>query len=113
MAESDAPKHEDIVLLGQDFSTRPVNFFWSSQILENRLLDLFNLTSFITVEPLRQLLTERMAFEDIRRFNKILRIIATNWETSEIDMYGDEDMADIGYNFARQYDPAMGSIVPA
>jgi hypothetical protein len=95
---------EDSVFLAQDFFGRAIDFVRSLESLENRRLDLFNLKSFISVEPLRQLLKECLSLEGIRRSDKLLRIIATNWETGEVNLSGNEDMSD--------EDAALGSIWP-
>jgi predicted acylesterase/phospholipase RssA len=103
---------EDAVFLGQDFFSRAHNFFLSSDSIEHRILDLFNLSSFVTIDPLWQLLTEQLSLEGIRQSDKILRIIATNWETGEAHIFGNEDMTDEDGVFAIMASAAIPGFVP-
>jgi NTE family protein len=84
----------DSAFFAQDWVRRAVNFFQSSGSLEHRTLALFDLSSFVSTEPLRQLLKETLPLEGIRRSGKVLKIIATNWETGEIRIFAREDMTD-------------------
>jgi len=47
-----------------------------------------------SVEPLRQLLKECLSLEGIRRSDKILRMIAINWEMGMVNLFANEDMTD-------------------
>lgn len=89
---------DDSAHFARDWLKRGINFFISSGDVEKRILELFDLSSFISVEPFKQLLRKILNLADIRQSDKVLRIAATNWTTGKLRLFGNEDLTDeIGY----------------
>jgi NTE family protein len=84
----------DAVFFARDGFRRGVNFLLSSGKLEQRLLQFFDASQFITDEPLRQGIGGLFSVEGIRRSNKVLRVIATNWSTGEARVFGNSELSD-------------------
>ena len=63
---------------------RFVGLVQSTAPLAERILELFDLTSFVSREPLEQTVRETIQFENIRRSQKTLIIAATNWDSGEL-----------------------------
>src|SRR5215468_1480896 len=62
--------------------------------LVQRVSELFNFASFISVQPMVRTLHETIRFEDIRRAEKVLQIAATNWLTGAVQIFTNRDMTD-------------------
>ncbi len=62
--------------------------------LAQRVAELFNLPSFVSSEPLQQVIREEMSFANIRRSPIKLRIPAVNWSTGEIRYFTNPEMTD-------------------
>jgi predicted acylesterase/phospholipase RssA len=89
---------EDSAFFARDWFERGVDFLLSSESIENRTLELFNLSSFISPEPFKQLIREVVSLENVRRSERALRIVATNWETGEAMTFTNADLSDeFGY----------------
>lgn len=85
---------DDSRTLAIEGALRGLDFFSaSSESLEQRLLELFNLTSFISAEPLQKTLS-KINFQAIRRSRRWLKVAATNWTTGELRMFWNHDMTD-------------------
>ncbi len=59
-----------------------------------RVVELFNFSSFISREPWQRTIRDTIDFEAIRRSEKVLRIIATNWATGELKIFENFEMSD-------------------
>lgn len=89
---------QDSAFLARDWFERGVDFLLSSDTIESRALQLLDISTFISPEPLRETIREVISLENIRRSPRVLRIIATNWETGEAKTFVNEDMVDgVGY----------------
>jgi predicted acylesterase/phospholipase RssA len=78
-----------------DGVNRAVNVFTNSETsLQQRLTELFNLASFISVAPLQQTIDEVINFRRIRQAETKLRIPATNWTTGEMTVFTNVEMTD-------------------
>ena len=85
----------DSALLAWDGLQRVVNVALEQEApLLRRFTELFNFTSFVSLEPFTQTVHETIQFADIRRAEKVLRIAATNWETGALKIYSNHDMTD-------------------
>jgi NTE family protein len=80
--------------LSWDGLQRIVHLLQSVAPIEERVLGLFDLSSFIERFPLERTVMETIQFEDIRRSDKQLMIAATNWQTGELQMFRNLDMTD-------------------
>ena len=89
---------QDGVYLARDFLRRGSHFFQASGTMEHRTLELFNLSSFVSTEPLKQLIHDTVSLEDIQKSEKELRVVATNWETGEAQVFKkDQLIGEVGY----------------
>jgi predicted acylesterase/phospholipase RssA len=85
---------QDSLYLGWNSVQRLVNLLQSTAPIAERFLALFDLSSFVSREPLEQTVRETIQFENIRRSLKTLIIAATNWQSGELWLYHNRDMTD-------------------
>jgi len=55
-------------------------------------MELVDLSSFICVDPFERMLDRVVDMEGIRSSGKILRIVATNWESGDLHVFSNSDM---------------------
>jgi predicted acylesterase/phospholipase RssA len=84
----------DSLELGWSGLQRLVNLLRSSDPIAERILALFDVSSFVSREPLEQTLRETIQFENIRRSEKKLIIAATNWQSGEPWLFTNRDMTE-------------------
>lgn len=85
---------QDSLALTWDGLQRVVHLLQAEEPLEQRLLALFDLSSFVVRQPLEQVVREVIHYENIRRSDKQLIIAATNWQTGELQLFRNRDMTD-------------------
>lgn len=85
---------EDAAFLSQNFFVRSIRFLRDTGPLEQRFFELFDFSNFISMQPFPQLLRRVIDFAHVRRSDKVLRIIATNWQTGEVEIHGRRAMTD-------------------
>jgi predicted acylesterase/phospholipase RssA len=85
---------EDGIFLTQDLLKRTVNFAASTEDLELRTIELFNIADLISVAPLQKTVAATLDLKAIRRSNRLLRIAATCWDTGELIMFANTDFND-------------------
>jgi NTE family protein len=85
---------EDAAFFAQDWFRRGVNFLMAAGRPEERLLDLFDFSSLISTAPLSGLLREIISLEEIRRSDRLLRVVATNWRTGEVRTFVNQEMTE-------------------
>ena len=85
---------EDSTFLSRSFLMRGLNFFMNQGTLANRALQFVDASAFISVEPFHAMLRKTINSQDLRESEKILRIVATNWETGEVKTFENQDVAD-------------------
>jgi NTE family protein len=86
---------EDSATLAWDGLGRIVNMGTAQgKSLLERVVSLFDFTSFVSLEPFRQTVNETVWFQEIRQSEKELRIITTNWELGNVRIYDNHDMTD-------------------
>ena len=69
---------------------RGAAFFSSTRGILARAAEFVDVSSFISVEPLRQTIAREVSCEKIRTSPKLLRIIATDWENGICNVYGED-----------------------
>ena len=85
----------DSAMLAWDALQRAGNLVLAQDTsLLERTVQLFDFTSFISIEPFRQTLNETIGFQEIRRSQKDLMIATTNWEMGRVRIYLKHDMTD-------------------
>jgi predicted acylesterase/phospholipase RssA len=62
--------------------------------LAQRVAELFNLPTFVSSEPLQQVIGDEISFANIRRSPIKLRIPAVNWNTGEVRYFTNPEMTD-------------------
>jgi predicted acylesterase/phospholipase RssA len=85
---------DDGAYLARDTFRRVVNLVVDSGSAAARTLGLFDIASFITGAPLTSLVKQAISMEHIRRSNKVLRLVATNWSTGHVKVFENSDMSD-------------------
>jgi predicted acylesterase/phospholipase RssA len=85
---------DDAAYFAQYVFSRGLNFLRSSAGFPERALQLFDMSAFISIEPLKQTIRRMLRFECIRRSDRLLRVAATNWSTGKVKIFGNEDMTD-------------------
>jgi predicted acylesterase/phospholipase RssA len=73
---------------------RLVHLWRSDDPLIERVLAMFDLSSFVEREPLEQTVREEIQFENIRRSDKQLIVAAANWQTGELELFRNLNMTD-------------------
>lgn len=89
-----AETSRDLAFLTQNFYQHALRFVIASGSLENRLLELIDIGAFVTSEPIRSLLPQIISLEGIRRSERKLRIIATNWSRGIVRTFENSEMTD-------------------
>jgi NTE family protein len=85
----------DSAFLAWDGIQRAVNLVTAQETpLLERVVQLFDFTSFISLEPFKQTLTGTIWFQEVRRSHKALMIATTNWEMGRVKIYHNHDMTD-------------------
>jgi predicted acylesterase/phospholipase RssA len=84
----------DALFFAREGVRRAVDFVSSRGSLGRRLLRLFDLAAFISDAPLQRSMRIIFRLDRIRSSDKVLRIIATNWTTGELRVFGNRDLTD-------------------
>jgi predicted acylesterase/phospholipase RssA len=84
----------DSAVLAWDGLQRAVNLVMAQEPLLQRVAQLLDFTSFIVLEPFRQLVNDTIGFSEIRRSQRKLLIAATNWELGRVRIFENQDMTD-------------------
>ena len=85
----------DTVVLGTYALARTANFLASSnEPLEDRIMALVNIGSFVDSAPYESLLRDVIDEADIRQSSRALRVIATNWVAGKARHFSNSDFHD-------------------
>jgi NTE family protein len=85
---------DDGAFFAQDWLRRGANFFTSSGSLAHRTLELLDLGSLISTEPMKRLVEETISLAEIHRSQRTLRMAATNWETGSLKIFENQELTD-------------------
>jgi NTE family protein len=89
----------EAVFLAHDWMQRGFKFLNSSIDIEQRLLEIFDLGSFVSFEPLVNVVNSRIFPSRIQSSGRRIRILATNWRTGELRIFTEADMTpEIGHS---------------
>jgi len=80
--------------VGRMVADRAVHFLTTPRSIGERLLEMANISAFVSREPFRRMLEETIDFSAIRRSDKALRIAATNWGSGQLRVFSNEQMTD-------------------
>ena len=89
-----AETSRDLAFLTQNFYQHALRFLITSGSLENRTLQLIDVGAFVASEPIRTLLPSIVFLEGIRRTERKLRIVATNWTKGTVRTFDNSEMTD-------------------
>lgn len=93
---------QDASYLAGDSWRRVAGFRRSGGGLPRSLLDLMNLSSFLSFEPFHQLLRDTIRADEILTSKRALRVATTNWRTGKLRIYrnpcGDGDSGQVAMN---------------
>ena len=84
----------DAAFLGRDSFQRMVNFMIGSGSVTGRTLELIDISSLITGDPFTDLIKTVISMEHIRNSRRVLRVVATNWNTGKLRVFQNKDMSD-------------------
>lgn len=98
-ALADAPRRlaesaADLRYLFEEGIRRGVNFFVSGGEIEERALQLVDVTALLSRAPGERLISDTVDFERLRLSSRKLRLVATNWRTGEARIFTNDDMSD-------------------
>lgn len=93
-SQSFAELNRDGAYLAQDFLRRSLNFFRSQGRIETRALEFVDLSTFVSSEPLSELVRRIISVEAVQRSDKALRVVAANWATGEVRVFENKDITD-------------------
>ena len=96
----------------RDWFHRGIKFFEKDANLEERFLELFDIGSLISVQPLVNLINTHV-FPDLRRSGRQIRIPATNWRTGQLRIFTEEDMTPEIGRLIVQASTAMPGLFPS
>jgi len=85
---------EDSAALAWEGLQRTVNALRRDEPLEERFVELVELSSFVSREPWEETLREVIDYAAIRRSPLKLRVAATNWATGQLQIYENHQMTD-------------------
>jgi predicted acylesterase/phospholipase RssA len=85
---------QDISFFLRDWSSRAKNFADENESLRRRLVELIDISSIVSLEPLRGILHRDFSFSAIRETAVKLSVAATNWATGNLKLFANPDMSD-------------------
>jgi predicted acylesterase/phospholipase RssA len=85
---------QDISFFLRDWSARTKNFADEQTSLSRRLIELIDIGSIVSTEPLRGILHRDFSFAAIRESALKLTVAATNWATGDLKLFENPDMTD-------------------
>lgn len=83
---------EDAAFLARNAYSRFGAFVQSNEPLEQRFLDLLNISNLISTVPFPGLIRRTVDFEEIRRSDIKFQAITTNWRSGEMVEFQNEDL---------------------
>ncbi|HKP84217.1 MAG TPA: patatin-like phospholipase family protein [Pyrinomonadaceae bacterium] len=84
----------DLVSLTQDFYQHALRFLITSGSFENRAVQFIDVGAFVTSEPIQTLLPRIISLDAVRRSERKLRIVTTNWSKGIVRTFENSDMTD-------------------
>jgi predicted acylesterase/phospholipase RssA len=84
----------DSAFFAQDWVRRGINLFQSAGDLEQRVIELVDVSSLISTHPFATLVEKVVQLENVRASNIALQIAATNWRTGSLRTFANQHMSD-------------------
>jgi predicted acylesterase/phospholipase RssA len=85
---------EDAMLLANDLARRALNMCAPDGTIEQRLLELIDVSVLVSTEPFSRVIRRDVAPDSIRRSDHVLQIAATNWKTGALRIFSNDDFSD-------------------
>ncbi len=85
---------QDSAFVGRDMIRRFARFATPGKPILNRVIDLINISTFISTSPWERVIKEQIDFEALRKSVKSLSIAATNWTTGEVRIFRKAKMSE-------------------
>jgi predicted acylesterase/phospholipase RssA len=85
---------EDSAAVAWDGVQRAVHLATAQETLRERLAELFNFPTFVSVDPWERTIVGSVNFDAIRRSQKQLTVVATNWTTGTLRFFRNHDMTE-------------------
>src|SRR6185503_10983538 len=93
---------QDGTFFARDVFKKTINFFMSGGTFTDRILELVDVSAFISTKPLKKLVDVAINLEAIGRSNKLLRVVTTNWDQGTVRVFENKDMTvEFGYDILR------------
>jgi len=93
---------QDASFFARDVFRKTINFFMSGGTLTDRILELVDVSAFISTKPLQKLVDTAIDLEAIGRSEKVLRVVATNWDQGTVRVFENKDMTvELAYDILR------------
>jgi predicted acylesterase/phospholipase RssA len=104
---------QDSVVLGREWLMRLRDFATSDQPLEQRAAGLLNFSSFVSSEPLLEVIQRNIDFAKIHSSKVALRIIATDWNHGLLEEFTNQHLTvDAGPHLVRASAAIPGFFAP-
>jgi NTE family protein len=84
----------DSAFFAQDWVRRGINLFQSAGDLEQRVIELVDVSTLISTHPFATLVEKVVRLENVRASNIALQIAATNWRTGSLRTFKNQHMSD-------------------
>lgn len=84
---------DDAGYVARSVFRRSLNALMSQGSLAARTLQFVDISALISVEPFQEMLRRTINSEAIRRSDRQLRVVATNWETGEVKTFENHEVA--------------------
>ena len=78
---------EDAAFLTMDFSRRAVHLATSREPISSRLAGMFDVSSLLSTEPLKQLVARNISYAQLRASPRVLKLAATDWRTGHLRLF--------------------------
>jgi predicted acylesterase/phospholipase RssA len=93
---------QDASFFARDVFRKTINFFMSGGTLTDRILELVDVSAFISTNPLKKLVDAAIDLGAIGRSRKILRVVATNWDQGTVRVFENKDITvESGFDILR------------
>ena len=103
----------DIVSLTQDLYQHALRFMITSGSLENRAVQFIDVGAFVTSEPIQTLLPRIIFLDSVRRSDRKMRIVTTNWTKGTVRTFENSDMTDdVGFGIIEASSSLPGIFSP-
>jgi predicted acylesterase/phospholipase RssA len=103
---------QDMLFLSGYWLRNIPKFFSASGAVPQRLLELIDLSAFISLEPFERLIKRNLRFEEVRRSETVLRIVATDFDTGEVRVFSNQDLTDELGSHVLMASAAMPGVFP-